>query len=482
MGTTQMRDCAKRQRRVFAVLLLCLASWSASARTADPTLRAEHYVQSEMRLQRIPGLSLAVLKHGKPLYIKAFGNASLEWPVPVKPNTRFQIGSIGKQFTAVAVMLMVQEHRLSLDAPLANYLPEVPAAWREVTLRRMLNHQSGIAQLTVPPHNLLDLHHDYTDAEYLQLASSVPLDFKPGTAAAYSDTAYVLLGIVLNRVSGAFYGDLLEGRVFQRLGMRRTRILSDVEIIPGRASGYVKRADGTLENQSWVAAALNRTADGSLYSTVLDLSRWDAALYGDRVLPQVELQRMWRVDPLVDGRQPLYHYGYGWEINSLRGHPVIEYDGNWQGFQAAMARYTDRQLSVIVLTNLALCRTQRIAHTIAGIFDASIAPHGNSARDLSPELTLQFRNLLADPIRGGVDQRRFHSSVRERYAAPWREALAGELQDVGPIGVIELAEERRLAANTERVYRVETRDITEWFTVLYDHDSLIHQIDLYREF
>ena len=475
-----MYSCAKCQ--VSGALLLGLIAWPAHAQVADRTLRAERYVRSEMRTQHIPGMALAVLKQGKPLYIKAFGNASLEWPETVRPDTRFQIGSIGKQFTAVAVMLMVHEHRLSLDDPLSNYLPEVPPTWHEVTLRRMLNHQSGIAQLTVSPHNLLDLHHDYTDAEYVQLASSVPLDFKPGTAAAYSDTAYVLLGIVLNRVNGAFYGDLLEARIFRPLGMRRTRILSDDAIIPGRASGYVSRSDGTLENQSWVAAALNRTADGSLYSTVLDLSRWDAALYGDRVLPQVELQRMWSVDPLVDGRQPLYHYGYGWEINSLHSHRVIEYDGNWQGFQAAMARYTDRQLSVIVLTNLALCRTQRIAHTIAGIFDASIAPYGNLAQDFSPELTHQFRNLLVDPVRGGVGQRYFHSSVRERYAASWRAALASELRGIGPIGRFELAEERRLALRTERVYRLETRDMTDWFIVLYDQDQLIHHIDLYREF
>ncbi|MBV8342039.1 MAG: beta-lactamase family protein, partial [Gammaproteobacteria bacterium] len=303
----------------------------APARQANPGAAAESYVRAEMRVQGIPGVALGVLRGGRPIYVRGFGVATLEQPVAVGPDTRFQIGSIGKQFTAVAVMMLAREGRLSLDDPLAKYLPEIPASWGAVTLRLMLNHQSGIPQLTAPGRDLLDLHHDYSDEEYLRLASTLPLDFEPGTDASYSDTAYVLLGFVIGRVAGKFYGDLLAARVFAPLHMLRTRIVSDADIIPGRASGYQRTASGALRNQDYVSPALNRTADGSLYSTVLDLARWDAALYGNDILPQRELRRMWNVDALRDGRQPLLHYGYGWEINSLRGHEVVEYDGNWQG-------------------------------------------------------------------------------------------------------------------------------------------------------
>jgi len=278
-----------------------------------------------MRRQHIPGISLAVVKNGKPLYVKSYGVATLELKVPTTPQTVYQIGSIGKQFTAVAVMMLAGEHKLDLDDPLSKYLPEVPPGWGKVTLRLMLNHQAGIPQFTTPDRQLLDLVHDYTDLELIQLASGQPLDFEPGTDVSYSDTGYVLLGFVINRVAGMFYGDFLQQRVFEPLGMRQTRIISDRDIVPNRASGYEKAESGALYNQTYVSPALNRTADGSLYSTVLDLIKWDRALYGDALLPRTTLDRMWRIDPHRNGQRPLYHFGYGWENNRLRDQRLVEY-------------------------------------------------------------------------------------------------------------------------------------------------------------
>jgi len=228
------------------------------------TTAIDHYLQDQMRRQKIPGISLAVAKDGKPLYVKSYGVATLEHDVKTRPDTVYQIGSIGKQFTAVAVMMLANEHKLDLDDPLAKYLPEVPANWGKVTLRSMLNHQSGIPQFTTPERQLLNLAHDYTDLELIQLASTQPLDFEPGTNVSYSDTGYVLLGFVINRVAGMFYGDFLQQRVFKPLGMNRTRIISDRDIVLNRASGYEQADSGELYNQTYVSPALNRTADGSL--------------------------------------------------------------------------------------------------------------------------------------------------------------------------------------------------------------------------
>jgi CubicO group peptidase (beta-lactamase class C family) len=461
----------------------CAQLVCAAARTSAPDLGAlDEYVSAEMRSQSIPGLSLAVLESGKPVYVKSFGVATLELPVPTRPDTRFQIGSIGKQFTATLVMLLARAHKLDLDDALSKYLPEIPASWHTVTLRQMLKHQSGIPQLTPPDRDLLDLHHDYTDEEYVRLATSVPLDFEPGTDASYSDTAYVLLGIVIGRATGRFYGDLLEERVFHPLEMVRTRIISDIDIIPGRAAGYVRGASGALENQGWVAPALNRTADGSLYSTVLDLARWDAALGDGTILHAAELERMWRIDPLKNDEAPLLHYGYGWEINVLRGHRVIEYDGNWQGFQAAMARYEDRHLTVIVLTNLSLCRVQRIAHTVAGYFDPQLAHFKAAAADPRPDLTRDFSSFVtavghtaARPGAGG-------QSVARVMPATWLRALARDLKETGPIAGVGFAEERQVQGGFERVYRVETQDMVDFFTVRYGADGAPLNIALYHEY
>ncbi len=470
-------------RRALLPPLLLIAATAHAATPADAAAATDRFVAAEMRAQRIPGVALAVLRHGEPLYVRGYGVATLEHLVAVASDTRFQIGSVGKQFTATLVLQLAREGTLSLDVPLATYLPEIPASWAGVTLRRMLNHQAGIPQLTTPEHNLLDLHHEYTDAEYVRLATSLPLDFEPGTDAAYSDTAYVLLGIVVNRVTGRFYGDLLAERVFRPLGMERTQVLSDADIIPGRASGYEKDGDGRLRNQSWVSAALNRTADGSLYSTVLDLARWDAALYGDRVLPQAELERMWSVDPHYGGQPPLLHFGYGWEINTLRGHRVIEYDGNWQGFQAAMARYPDRGLTVIVLTNLSLCRAQQLAHTVAGLFEPEFAHYEVAPRDPASRLTSQFHALLERVQRDQIiDRSRLAPGARTTLTPGWAASLARDLRSTGSLEGTAFAEERPLSRGRERVYAARTREMTYFFTVRYAADGRVAAIDAYHEY
>ena len=444
------------------------------------TTAIDHYLQAEMRRQKIPGLSLAVAKDGKPLYVKSYGVATLEHPVKTQPNTVYQIGSIGKQFTAVAVMMLANEHKLDLDDPLSKYLPEVPASWSKVTLRTMLNHQSGIPQFTTPERQLLDLVHDYTDLELIQLASTQPLDFEPGTNVSYSDTGYVLLGFVINRVAGMFYGDFLQQRVFKPLGMNRTRIISDKDIVLDRASGYEQADSGELYNQTYVSPALNRTADGSLYSTVLDLMKWDRALYGDAVLPQAQLERMWRIDAHRDGQRPLYHFGYGFENNRLRGHRLVEYDGNWQGFQAVMSRYVDKKLTVIVLTNLSLCRTEQLGHAVAGFIDPDLKPYPESIPDSDPRKTAQFKAFL-DNVEKGGDLGLLSAAGSARLVPSAMNTLRRDLQERGPILKFTLAEQGG-GADSRRVYRAEEKDMVEFYTVNYSSDSRIDDIDLFSEY
>ena len=469
-------DIARYRTLALALFL----SLSAHAAWGGPQAAVDRYLQSEMRRQNIPGMSLAVLKNGKPLYIKSYGVATLEHDVPARPQTVYQIGSIGKQFTAVAVMMLANEHKLDIDDPLSKYLPEVPASWDKVTLRIIMNHQSGIPQFTTPGQQRLDLVHEYSDQELIQLASQ-PLDFEPGTDVSYSDTGYVLLGFVINRVAGMFYGDFLQQRVFAPLGMTRTRIISEADLVRDRASGYEKGDHGDLHNQSYVSAALNRTADGSLYSTVLDLTKWDRALYGDTVLPRAQLERMWRIDPYRNGQQPLYHYGYGWENNRLRDHRLIEYDGNWQGFQAVMSRYVDKKLTVILLTNLALCRTERLSHTVAGLIDPDLQAYPEGIPDTQAGKTEEFRAFLAKVRNGGSDLEPLSAGARQRLAPAVINTLRRDLRERGPILTLTVAQERG-SVPARRVYRVEEKDMVEFYTVRYTQESQIDDIDLFSEY
>jgi CubicO group peptidase (beta-lactamase class C family) len=277
-----------------------------------------------------------------------------------------------------------------------------------------------------------------------------------------------------------FYGDFLHQKVFAPLGMNRTRIISDADIVPNRASGYEKTDGGALRNQTYVSPALNRTADGSLYSTVLDLIKWDGALYGDRVLPHAELERMWRVDPHRNGQRPLYHYGYGWENNRLRDQRLVEYDGNWQGFQAVMSRYVDKRLTVIVLTNLALCRTERLSHTVAGLIDPDLKPYPESIPDSDPRRTAEFRAFLDHVLQDDGDLAGLSAAGQKLLVPAALNTLKRDLRERGPI--LNLATAAQSGGDARRVYRVEEKDMVEFYTVSYSSDAKIDDIDLFSEY
>ena len=217
------------------------------------------FVSAEMSRQRIPGLSLAVVRHGVLAKAKGYGLASVELAVPATPRTVYQSGSVGKQFTAAAVMMLVEKGALSLDDRIARFLPEAPDAWRDITVRQLLTHTSGMGDYT----ERIDLHRDYAPEELLKFAAAQPLEFPPGQKWSYSNSGYMVLGILIQRVSGQFYGDMLRDRIFKPLGMDTARVISEADIVPNRAAGY-RLVDGTLKNQDWVAPRLNTTGDGSL--------------------------------------------------------------------------------------------------------------------------------------------------------------------------------------------------------------------------
>ena len=320
-------------------------------------------VRAEMEKQHIPGLALLVSRNGVPIRTQGFGLASLELNVPVKPETVFQSGSIGKQFTAAAVMLLVEEGRISLNDPLSKYFAEGPSWWREVTIRELLSHTAGFTDYPKD----FDLRKDFSEEELLKIVEAIPPAYPPGTSWAYSNLGYVTLGILIHRVSGQYFGDFLQERVFKPLGMSTTRIMSEADIIPNRAAGY-RLENGQIKNQEWVSPSANSTADGSLYFTILDLVKWDAALYTERVLKESSKREMWTAATLRDGKPNRAGYGFGWFVESQNGHRVVDHDGRWQGFSTQISRYLDDQLTVVVLTNQGNCDPHLIADEVAAVY------------------------------------------------------------------------------------------------------------------
>jgi CubicO group peptidase (beta-lactamase class C family) len=356
---------------ILVGLGLSLIAGHGAAAGQDLDGRVDAFVGAEMREQRIPGVALAVLREGKSVKAQGYGLANVELNVAVKPETVFQTGSVGKQFAATAVMMLVEEGKVGLDDKLSKYLEGTPAAWEDVTVRNLLTHTSGIADYTDSKYTkaggLINLRGDYSEAELYQKLVQLPLNFETGTKWKYSNTGYVLLGFLIHKVTGEFYGDFLQERIFRPLGMSATQIISEADIVPNRASGY-ELLKGEIKNQKWVSATLNTTADGALYTNVVDLGKWDAALYTEKLLKRASFEQMWTPVKLKDGKT--YPYGFGWFLNETNGHRLIEHDGSWQGFTMNISRYVDDKLTVIVMTNLdsGHAKPERVAHGVAGIY------------------------------------------------------------------------------------------------------------------
>jgi CubicO group peptidase (beta-lactamase class C family) len=321
------------------------------------------YVRAEMEKQHIPGLALLVSRGGHPVRAQGYGLANVELQSPVKPESIFQSGSVGKQFTATAIMMLVEEGKVHLDDPLTKYFPDAPATWNQVTIRELLSHTSGFTDY---PEGF-DFRKDYTEADLLKIVEGIPLAFPPGTKYEYANLGYLTLGLVIHKVTGQFYGDFLHDRIFEPLGMGATRIISEADIVPNRCAGY-RLVKGELKNQEWVSPTLNTTADGALYFSIVDLAKWDAALYTEKMLKRSTLEQMWTVARLKDGQPNSDQYGLGWYIHNKSGHRVIEHGGTWQGFRTRISRYVDDKLTVVVLTNLGDANPELIADHVAQMY------------------------------------------------------------------------------------------------------------------
>jgi CubicO group peptidase (beta-lactamase class C family) len=367
-------------------------------------------VSSEMARQHIPGLAIGIYKRGHVLLAKGYGLANIELSAPVRPETVFQSGSVGKQFVSAATMMLVEEHKLSLDDSIARYFPGSPPAWKPILLKHLLSHTSGLAEYEsderVGPRGDFYLRLDFTDDELLRKIEALPIEWRPGEKWAYRNTNYLLLGFVIQAVSGKPYAEYLQERIFKPLSMTATRLISERDIIPNRSSGYELDA-GTIKNQQWVSPTFNSTADGALYFNVLDLARWDEALYTTRLLAQSSLDRMWTVYRLDDGRPNWAGYGFGWFIDRQNGHRVLAHGGAWQGFTCQISRYPEDSLSVAVLTNLDSDHSdpQVIAEVVAGLVAPPLMPQKFAPiKDSKPEVASVVRARL-DRLIAGEDIR-----------------------------------------------------------------------------
>jgi CubicO group peptidase (beta-lactamase class C family) len=410
---------------LFAVLAFSLAA-SPPVQTHAPLTGAQiasidSFVTTEMTRAHVPGAAVGIYSRGNVLLAKGYGLANIELGVPVKPETLFQSGSVGKQFVSAAIMMLVEEGRISLNDSIAKYFPGAPASWKPIRIKNLLSHTSGLAEYEsaerTGPNGPFYLRLDFTANQLLRKIEALPIENPPGAKWNYRNTNYVLLGFLIHRITGTFYADYLAKRIFAPLGMSSTRLISDADIIPNRAAGY-QWEDDALKNQDWVSPTFNSTADGALYFNVLDLAKWDASLYTTQLLERSSLDAMWTVYKLNNGKPNDGDYGFGWEIATQNGHRLIEHGGEWQGFTCQISRYPDDSLTVVVLANSDSARPDYMAPVIAGLVDAPLLPQKLTAvADAQPRIAASLESLL-DRMAAGADIHPFVSPEFARVITP----------------------------------------------------------------
>lgn len=462
-------------RGSFVAAIFCVVPLIAGV-PSDNLDRIDSFVLAEMARQKVPGLGIAVVKTGRVLVAKGYGFANVEHHVPVRPETIFQSGSVGKQFTSAAVMLLVEQGKIGLEDSVRKFFPEAPASWGAITVHHLLTHTSGIPdyEFGEGPRSV-DLHRDYTEDELARFAFGLPLEFSPGSRWNYSNTGYLLLGIIIHKVSGQSYGDFLHDRVFSPLGMNTARTISDEDIVPNRASGY--RLDkGVLKNQEWVSPTFNATADGCLYFTLRDMIAWDKGLRAGAILSPKSWEQVY--DPVKLNSGNRYPYGFAWFIDTLgNGNLRLHHGGTWQGFYSYISRYQGEDLTIIVLANLADSNPARFVDGIANIFAPSLLPPElKPIPDPEPTVRERLDALLRQARDGRLSPTEF-AYVRAGFFPDLAKEYQEQLLKLGTIQKVALLE--RKVRGDDRIYTYEINFETESIIVTLGI-ALDEKVSLFR--
>ncbi len=312
-----------------------------------------------------PGAAVMVIKDGKPIFSKGYGMADLDNKVPCSPGSNFRLASVTKQFTSMSILILAERGKLSLDDKLVKFFPEFPAYGEEITLRQILTHTSGLPDYE--DHIPEGLKFPLSDQDVLQvLRQQTKLRFKPGAAFNYSNSGYACLALIVEAVSGNTFPAFLRENIFKPLGMNDSiAYVAGVSAVPNRVLGYAKEnGKWSLSDQSLTSAVLG---DGGVYSSITDLFKWDQALYSDQLVSRKMLEDAFT----MHSRKSDFDksgYGYGFYTGEYRGTQSIWHYGSTCGFRTHFARFPDKKLSIVILTNRREADLEPIATKLADLY------------------------------------------------------------------------------------------------------------------
>jgi CubicO group peptidase (beta-lactamase class C family) len=371
------------------------------------TERIDAYIAQKMQARRIPGLALAVVEDGQVILKKAYGIANLETDTPVKTGSIFHVASVTKQFTAAAILMLVEEGKVRLDDTIATYINQAPESWAKITVRHLLTHTSGImpgAIIRVDAQGKLTTREgtpllDITAKRALEVIAQAPLLFPAGERIMYCDAGYFLLGLVIEKAAGESFHDFMQKRFFEPLRMSDSSILDRWKIVKHSVPVYTIRA-GQLApwRRDWQYEV---NAFAGILSTVEDLAKWDAALRAGKLLKRASFDLMWTPAKLNNGQEAMLFgeaYGFGWTLGEVRGHRTVEHGGASGTY---ILRLLEDGLTIIVLTNLDVPSGSQpglLARGIAGLLKPQYQPPDmlTPQADPSPQTTREINALLSE--------------------------------------------------------------------------------------
>jgi CubicO group peptidase (beta-lactamase class C family) len=316
----------------------------------------EEVIHSKVSSNKFMG-SILVARNDQILLDKGYGYANLEWQVPNSPDAKFRLGSITKQITAACILLLEERGKLKTDDLVKKYLPDAPSAWDHITLYNLLTHTAGIPNFTEFPDYRASEATPTTPEQLVARFRDKPLEFQPGEDWRYSNSNYVLLGYLIEKITGQRYQDFVEQNIFKPLGMQNSGYDSNTAIIPHRAAGYSPGPNGPV-NAGYVDMSVPFSA-GALYSTTHDLLRWEQGLFAGKLLSAESFKKM--TTPFKR------NYACGLVVHTINGHKVIDHGGGINGFSTLLAYYPDDKLTIIALGNIESGASAEIASSLAPI-------------------------------------------------------------------------------------------------------------------
>ncbi|MBL7725041.1 MAG: beta-lactamase family protein [Chitinophagaceae bacterium] len=350
---------------VYILTVVCFPLLIAAQQTTGKQLekKLDNFLSTEIKSSE-PGYQVLIAKSGQVIYNKAFGLADLELGVPIKADMVFNLASVTKQFTAVAILQLVEQGKISLSDSLQKFIPDYPFKVGIITIENLLTHTSGIKdylQIAFPTPFLE--RWDFAPKQLIDSFKYHPLEFMPGTKYSYSNSGYFLLGYIIEKVSGKSYQQYIRENLLTSAGLANSNFDWDNHIIPGRVKGYVK-ADASFKNINYMSPSIQYAA-GGLISNVEDLYTWHKALYSYRLLKKESLEKAFSPFRLKDGS--VTNYGYGWNINTYNGIKVIEHQGALPGFSAQVMYFPDDDVFMAILCNNGGISINKIVNNVAAL-------------------------------------------------------------------------------------------------------------------